>query len=144
MAVIPYLKPDYKIHWLVKKEFAGLVSLSDSIDQVISFSKEDGVIGLIKLALKLRKEGYTHLYDAHSNIRSRIFTVFFKLFLNIGLAFFTITLFNSIFPAKTDSRSLVTSRTNQSRIGNIQWPSYLNDFSFFSLTSGPNVLFKEI
>jgi len=83
MAVIPYLKPDYKIHWLVKKEFAGLVSLSDSIDQVISFSKEDGVIGLIKLALKLRKEGYTHLYDAHSNIRSRIFTVFFKLFLNI-------------------------------------------------------------
>ncbi|EQC45433.1 glycosyltransferase family 9 protein [Bacteriovorax sp. Seq25_V] len=84
MAVLPYLKPEFEVHWLVKQEFAGLVSLSESVDQVISFSKKEGVIGLIKLAIRLRKSGYTHLYDAHSNIRSSIFTLFFKTFSDIN------------------------------------------------------------
>lgn len=59
-----------EIHWLVKKEFSSVLEMSDQISRVIEFDKKIGMIGLIKLAIKLREENYTHIYDAHSNIRS--------------------------------------------------------------------------
>lgn len=61
-----------EIHWLVKKEFASVLGMSDQVSRIIEFDKKIGMIGLIKLALKLREENYTHIYDAHSNIRSKV------------------------------------------------------------------------
>jgi len=61
-----------EIHWLVKKEFASVLRMSDQVDKIIEFDKKIGMIGLIKLAFKLRDENYTHIYDAHANIRSRV------------------------------------------------------------------------
>ena len=64
--------PDCEIHWIVRKDLASLLKIDPRIDQLIEFDRKLGISGLIKLAFKLRKEGYTHVYDAHSNIRSNI------------------------------------------------------------------------
>ena len=42
------------------------------VDIVHSFDRSLGVLGLIKLGLKLRKENFSVIYDAHTNIRSLI------------------------------------------------------------------------
>lgn len=83
MPVVDFLSKEFEVDFLVKKEFASLVELSTQVNRVISFDKKNGLLGLIKLAIKLRKEKYTHVYDAHNNVRSFIFLFFFKFFNNI-------------------------------------------------------------
>lgn len=80
MSTIDLLAREHQVDFLVKSEFSKFVALSKNIHNVISFDKKSGILGLIKLALKLRKNGYTHFYDAHSNLRSSIFSLFFKTF----------------------------------------------------------------
>jgi heptosyltransferase-2 len=69
--------PKSEIHWVTRSEFVTLVELNNSIDKVYSINKSTGFKGLFQLALKLRKENYTHIYDSHNNLRS----TFIKLFL---------------------------------------------------------------
>ncbi|MGQ1785590.1 MULTISPECIES: glycosyltransferase family 9 protein [unclassified Saccharicrinis] len=64
--------PNCEIHWVVRKDLASLLKIDPRIDQLIEFDRKEGMGGLIKLATQLKKEGYTHVYDAHSNIRSNI------------------------------------------------------------------------
>ncbi|TLX77130.1 glycosyltransferase family 9 protein [Labilibacter sediminis] len=74
--------PNSEIHWVIRKDLASLIKIDPRIDHIWEFDRELGITGLIKLAKKLKKEGYTHIYDAHSNIRSNIL----KAFLNpLGL-----------------------------------------------------------
>ncbi|SMO58091.1 heptosyltransferase-2 [Saccharicrinis carchari] len=63
---------DCEVHWIVRKDLASLLRIDPRIDRLIEFDREDGMGGLIKLALALKKEGYTRVYDAHSNIRSNV------------------------------------------------------------------------
>ena len=63
------------IHWVTRSDMEGLLKLTPMVDRVWSFERNSGVIGLVKLGLKLRKEKFTHIYDAHSNIRSRILSL---------------------------------------------------------------------
>ncbi len=75
MSVLRPLKnrsPESEIHWLTRSEFSNLVSLSPHVDRVISFDKNSGLLGLIKLGFQLRAEGYDLIYDAHKNTRSAI------------------------------------------------------------------------
>ena len=74
MSVIPSLK-EHEIHWATKTEFSDLVSLSSEVKKVWKVSKREGIIGLISLAIKLRKEGFDIIYDAHSNLRSHILKI---------------------------------------------------------------------
>jgi len=64
--------PNATIHWVIKKEFAGLIKHHIHIDKVWQYEKATKLRGLIKLALELRKQSYTHIYDAHNNLRSKI------------------------------------------------------------------------
>jgi heptosyltransferase-2 len=75
-----------EIHWLVKKEFASVLGMSDQVSRVIEFDKKIGMIGLIKLALELRKENYTHIYDAHTNIRSKVVNCILSFFRKVKFA----------------------------------------------------------
>lgn len=62
--------PGSQVDWLTREDFAKLLEQQPTIDKVISFSRAAGVSGLIKLGWQLSKSGYTHIYDAHSNLRS--------------------------------------------------------------------------
>ncbi|HEX4925536.1 MAG TPA: glycosyltransferase family 9 protein [Bdellovibrionales bacterium] len=62
--------PNAEVHWLVRSDFADLLLGQRSIDKVWSFDRKQGFGGLLGLCAKLRREGYTHVYDAHNNLRS--------------------------------------------------------------------------
>ncbi|MBC7539535.1 MAG: glycosyltransferase family 9 protein [Bacteriovorax sp.] len=65
-----------EIHWATRFDFDYLVKLNSEVDKVWSFEKKLGLLGLLKFALLLRSENYTHVYDAHNNLRSCIIKFF--------------------------------------------------------------------
>lgn len=94
MAVVGGLQKRFssaEIHWLVRSDIAPILDLDPRIATVWAFDKKEGFKGLWKLAGKLQKEQYTHVYDAHSNIRSNIVKVrvcpFWKRWLGIAPTF---------------------------------------------------------
>lgn len=68
--------PQSEIHWATRKDMSCLLENHPHLDRIWSYSKESGLKGLFKLALELRKENYTHIYDAHNNLRTRIIQLF--------------------------------------------------------------------
>lgn len=65
-----------EIHWATRIDFDYLVKLNSEVNHVWAFEKKLGFIGLIRFALKLRSENFTHVYDAHNNLRSNIIKLF--------------------------------------------------------------------
>jgi heptosyltransferase-2 len=75
--------PTAEIHWLVRSDFKGLVESHPGLEKTWSFERKAGLSGLIEMARRLRGENFTHVYDAHNNVRSflvvnlvRLFSVF--------------------------------------------------------------------
>jgi heptosyltransferase-2 len=66
---------DAQIHWVSRSDMSSTLELTPLVDKIWSFDRKSGILGLIKLGLKLRKENFTHIYDAHSNLRSRILSI---------------------------------------------------------------------
>jgi ADP-heptose:LPS heptosyltransferase len=64
--------PSSQIHWLARSDMAPLLGMTDLIDRAWSYDRRLGLMGLIKLGFILRQEGFTHIFDAHSNLRSFI------------------------------------------------------------------------
>ncbi|CBW27199.1 putative transferase (LPS biosynthesis-related) [Halobacteriovorax marinus SJ] len=78
MSILPKVKENIpgEVHWVTRSDMSSLLLLNKSVDKVWSFDKKKGFLGLLKLAWELRKENYTHVYDAHSNLRSRVLSSF--------------------------------------------------------------------
>jgi ADP-heptose:LPS heptosyltransferase len=70
--------PKCVIHWIVREDFAEFISASPLVDKVWSFSRSAGLPGLLTLAKTLNSEGFSHVYDAHNNLRSNILSQFVK------------------------------------------------------------------
>lgn len=65
--------PGAKIDWFAREDFVQLLQNQPAISQVHTHQRQSGLLGLISQTWKLARSGvYTHVYDAHSNIRSRI------------------------------------------------------------------------
>ncbi len=64
--------PGSTVDWLTRDEFTGLLEQQPSISRVLPFSRSLGLKGLIEMAFRLSGAGYTHVYDAHSNLRSSV------------------------------------------------------------------------
>ena len=77
--------PDSEIDWLIRSDFKDLLNQHPLITHVISFDREQGLGGLLKLARGLaREKRYTHIYDAHNNLRSHLFTLVYLLTAVVG------------------------------------------------------------
>lgn len=63
---------DGEVHWVTRDEFAPLIRTHPGVAKVWALEPSLGWKGLVKLAWDLRREGYTHVYDAHNNLRSRV------------------------------------------------------------------------
>lgn len=75
MSVVGGIKnsfPNAEIHWFVRSDIAQILKLDNRIDVIWAFEKKSGLKGLWQTAKTLKKERYSHIYDAHSNIRSNI------------------------------------------------------------------------
>jgi ADP-heptose:LPS heptosyltransferase len=67
-----------RVDWLVREDYANLLRSQPLISSVISFERKLGFLGLVALSWRLARDNYTHVYDAHSNIRSRIVVLVFR------------------------------------------------------------------
>jgi heptosyltransferase-2 len=61
-----------EIHWATRSDFDFLLKLNVGIDKVWSFEKKLGFLGLLKFSRILRNQNFTHVYDAHNNLRSNL------------------------------------------------------------------------
>jgi ADP-heptose:LPS heptosyltransferase len=58
------------LHWVTRFDFKELLLGHPHIHKIWALEKKQGFLGLWKLALELRRQRYTHVYDAHNNLRS--------------------------------------------------------------------------
>lgn len=81
--------PQAEIHWVTRKDMSPLLQGHPHINQIWELDKKSGVRGLLSLALRLRGQGFTHIYDAHNNTRSRILSWMLRPvgFLGLGPVF---------------------------------------------------------
>ncbi len=68
-----------KVDWLVRKDFEGLLIGNSSLNEIFSFDRKQSIWPLLRLSWKLSETPYTHLYDAHSNLRSFFVRCVFQL-----------------------------------------------------------------
>ncbi len=71
--------PNSEVHWLVREDYAEILEPQTTIANVIPFSRNLGLLGILSLAWKLAGKGYTHVYDAHNNLRSNIVVAVFYI-----------------------------------------------------------------
>lgn len=69
------LKEQFKeceVHWVTREDYKSLLENHPNIDRIWLFNRKKGLKELILLAMQLRSENFTHVYDAHNNLRSWI------------------------------------------------------------------------
>ncbi|MFT3741005.1 MAG: glycosyltransferase family 9 protein [Breznakibacter sp.] len=69
--------PNAQLHWVTRSDMASLLKIDPRIDFIWECDRKAGLGQFLTLAFRLRKEGFTHVYDAHSNIRSNILRAIF-------------------------------------------------------------------
>ncbi len=79
--------PNAEIHWLTRSDFSEFVSTCKSVDRVISFHRKNGLRGLLNLTQNLKQENYTHIYDAHANLRSKLVSFILRFHQNFKVQF---------------------------------------------------------
>lgn len=70
---------DAEVHWLTRSDFHDFVKCCTAVDQVWSLDRKTGLPGLIQIIRRLHQEKFTHLYDAHNNLRSWLIKISLKV-----------------------------------------------------------------
>jgi heptosyltransferase-2 len=69
-----------EIDWLVRDDFGDLLSHHQHLNKVIRFDGRQSPWQLFRMAWRLATTGgYTHVYDAHCNIRSKLVMLVFRM-----------------------------------------------------------------
>lgn len=71
--------PDAQIHWVVRSDNFELLQHNPYVTKIFSFDRNLGFRGWLALCREIRLENYTHVYDAHGKMRSRILCWYLKL-----------------------------------------------------------------
>ncbi|MGE3756430.1 MAG: glycosyltransferase family 9 protein [Pseudobdellovibrionaceae bacterium] len=79
--------PNSEVHWAVRADLKDLLWGHPHIDKVHLLDRKLGFSGLCKLILLLNKEKFTHVYDAHNNLRSHLISWGLRPPLNIFRVF---------------------------------------------------------
>lgn len=64
--------PQAEIHWVTRAEFVPLIETHPAVRRVWSLNKGARLPDVTALGRALKAESFTHVYDAHNNLRSRI------------------------------------------------------------------------
>jgi len=62
--------PNAEIHFVTRQDLSGLLEHNPHIQKVWRLDRKQGFSGLWKMIQDLKKENFTHVYDAHNNLRS--------------------------------------------------------------------------
>jgi ADP-heptose:LPS heptosyltransferase len=69
---------DTQIHWVIREDLAQIVENHPHVDRVWTLDRNQGFKGLLKLVGQLRAERFTHIYDAHNNLRSHVISLLLR------------------------------------------------------------------
>lgn len=72
--------PESEIHWVVRDDLSGLVELCSDVNLLHVLRRNEGFWGLFKLSFRLRRYHFSHVYDAHNNLRSHILSWVLRFF----------------------------------------------------------------
>lgn len=64
--------PDAEIHWVARAEYHDLIATHPRVARVWTLSKGAGFRDLWRLGRELERQRFTHIYDAHNNLRSHL------------------------------------------------------------------------
>lgn len=64
--------PDAEIHWITRKDMAPLLRHHPAIHRIWEYDRKSGLGGLFKLLKSMSSIHFSHIYDAHNNLRSRM------------------------------------------------------------------------
>ncbi|MEN0060346.1 MAG: glycosyltransferase family 9 protein [Bdellovibrio sp.] len=64
--------PEASVHWVTRRDMAPLLQGHPAIAKIWELDRKKGLKGLLQLAWQMRGEDFTHIYDAHNNMRSRV------------------------------------------------------------------------
>lgn len=64
--------PEAEIEWITRKDMAPLLRHHPAIHRVWEYDRKSGLLGLWSLLTRMSETPYTHIYDAHNNLRSRL------------------------------------------------------------------------
>lgn len=79
--LIKEMFPHASIDFLVKKDFSAVLENNPAIDEILCLDNKGehkGAAGLFRIIGSLKKRGYSHIIDLHSNLRSRVISTFLK------------------------------------------------------------------
>lgn len=74
--------PSSEIHWTTREDMTPLLEGHPAINRIWKIPKNSNFLSLLKLIKQLKKEKFTHVYDAHNNLRSHIISWFLNPFFN--------------------------------------------------------------
>jgi ADP-heptose:LPS heptosyltransferase len=68
--LIKYYVPEAEIHFVTRQDLAVITENNPHIHKVWKLDRQTGLRGLFSLISELRQQNFTHIYDAHNNLRS--------------------------------------------------------------------------
>jgi heptosyltransferase-2 len=69
----------YDVHFLTRDDFQDFLKDFEFIDKVLSYERNSGLKGLIKLAKDIKNTNFNIIYDAHNNLRSLLLCTLLRL-----------------------------------------------------------------
>lgn len=67
-----------EVHWVTRTDMAPLLEGHPYLTRIWELNRADGIKGLFRLIRDLKKQNFTHIYDAHNNLRSRVLVWFLR------------------------------------------------------------------
>ena len=68
--------PQAEVHFVTRQDLSQIIQNHPNISKIWTLDRKEGFFGLIRLIKELRKEKFTHIYDAHNNLRSMLIRCF--------------------------------------------------------------------
>ncbi len=72
-------EPQAVIHWAVRQDLSSLLQNHPHIQKTWALPRKSGLREIWHLAQELKKENFTHIYDAHNSTRSLIISFLLKI-----------------------------------------------------------------
>lgn len=64
-----------ELHWVLREDMAPLTEGHPAIFRLWKLNRRSGFLDLLRLALRLRAERFSRVYDAHNSLRSRLISL---------------------------------------------------------------------
>lgn len=74
-SLIKHYHPKAELHFVTRLDLHTLLENHPHINHIWTLDRQRGLKGLLSLIRLLKKENFTHIYDAHNNVRSLLITL---------------------------------------------------------------------